>query len=134
MIRKNPLWVAKQHGHSVATMLRVYTAWMDRAPESDIAAIKAAMGMSPSPTVPAMNTTANSRALVKTAPIPPALIAATSRLYEKIKESPLPIRIWHWIWHPKRSAAIQLTDLPTKRVAERVGLLGALRLAPSGPP
>jgi len=29
MIGKNPLWAAKQHGHSVATMLRVYTAWMD---------------------------------------------------------------------------------------------------------
>ena len=114
MIGKNPLWVAKQHGHSVATMLRVYIAWMDSAPESDIAAIKDAMGMAPSPTLPAMNTTANSRILVKTARIAPALIAATSRLFEKIKESRLPIRIWHWIWHSKRSAAIQLTDLPTK--------------------
>jgi hypothetical protein len=57
--RQAPLWVAKQHGHSVATMLRVYTAWMDSAPESDIAGIKDAMGMTPSPTVPAMNTTAN---------------------------------------------------------------------------
>ena len=27
MVGKNPLWVAKQHGHSISTMLRVYTAW-----------------------------------------------------------------------------------------------------------
>jgi integrase len=27
MIGKNPLWVAKQHGHSISTMLRVYAAW-----------------------------------------------------------------------------------------------------------
>jgi hypothetical protein len=26
MIGKNPLWVAKQHGHSVQTMLEVYAA------------------------------------------------------------------------------------------------------------
>jgi len=69
MIGKNPLWVAKQHGHSVATMLRVYIAWMDTAPESDIAAIKDAMGMAPSPTLPAMNTTANSQNTRQTARI-----------------------------------------------------------------
>jgi hypothetical protein len=122
MIGKNPLWVAKQRGHSVATMLRVYTAWMDSAPESDIAAIKDAMGMTPSPTVPAMNATANSRALVKTAPIARALIAATSSLFEKVKESRVPIRIWHWIWHSKTSAAIQPTDLQTKKSGGEGGI------------
>jgi hypothetical protein len=74
-----------------------YTAWMDSAPESDIAAIKCAMGMTPSPTLPAMNTTANSGALVKTARFAPALIATTSCLFEKIEESQLTSRIWHWI-------------------------------------
>jgi hypothetical protein len=39
MIGKNPLWVAKQHGHSIATMLRVYAAWADGVMESDIEAI-----------------------------------------------------------------------------------------------
>ena len=28
MIGKNPLWVAKQHGHSVQTMLETYAAWI----------------------------------------------------------------------------------------------------------
>jgi integrase len=47
MIGKNPLWVAKQHGHSVATMLRVYTAWADGAIEADAEAIKRAMQRRP---------------------------------------------------------------------------------------
>lgn len=41
--RQDPLWTAKQHGHSVETMWRVYSAWMDGAVESDIEAIKQAM-------------------------------------------------------------------------------------------
>jgi len=49
MIGKNPLWVAKQHGHSVTTMLRVYTAWADGAIEADIGAIKRAMEQRPEP-------------------------------------------------------------------------------------
>src|SRR5262249_49456440 len=39
MIGKNPLWVAKQHGHSVQTMLDTYAAWTEGAKESDIEAI-----------------------------------------------------------------------------------------------
>ena len=47
MIGKNPLWVAKQHGHSVQTMLEVYAAWTEGAKEADIEAIKHAMQGSP---------------------------------------------------------------------------------------
>lgn len=43
MIGKNPLWVAKQHGHSVQTMLEVYAAWLDGTTEADLLAIKRAM-------------------------------------------------------------------------------------------
>jgi integrase len=43
MLGKNLLWVAKQHGHSVEVMLRMYAAWLDGAIESDIHAIKQAM-------------------------------------------------------------------------------------------
>ena len=42
-IGKNPLWVAKQHGHSIATMLRAYAAWAEGAAEVDVKAIKRAM-------------------------------------------------------------------------------------------
>jgi hypothetical protein len=44
MLGKNPLWVANQHGHRVATMLSVYAAWVEGARECDVAAIRRAMG------------------------------------------------------------------------------------------
>jgi len=47
MIGRNPLWVAKQHGHSLMTMLRVYAAWTIDALEADIVAIKRAMNPPP---------------------------------------------------------------------------------------
>jgi len=39
--------VAKQHGHSITTMLRAYAAWAEGAVEADIQAIKGAMAASP---------------------------------------------------------------------------------------
>jgi integrase len=51
MVGKNPLWVAKQHGHSVQTMLEVYAAWTEGAKEADIEAIRQAM-QSQSPRTP----------------------------------------------------------------------------------
>jgi integrase len=47
MLGKNLLWVAKQHGHSVEVMLRMYAAWLDGATEADIYAIKNAMEKRP---------------------------------------------------------------------------------------
>jgi len=43
MIGKNLLWVAKNHGHSVTTMLTDYAAWIEGAKDTDIEAIKRAM-------------------------------------------------------------------------------------------
>jgi len=43
MLGKNLLWVAKQHGHSVEVMLRMYAAWIEGATEADIQAIRDAM-------------------------------------------------------------------------------------------
>ncbi len=43
MLGKNLLWVAKQHGHSVEVMLRMYASWFEGATEADIDAIKQAM-------------------------------------------------------------------------------------------
>jgi hypothetical protein len=44
---KNLLWVAKQHGHSVEVMLRMYAAWLEGATDSDIHAIKKSMDKRP---------------------------------------------------------------------------------------
>ena len=45
MIGKNTLWVAQQHGHSIATMLRAYAAWAEGSVEMDIDLIKHAMNL-----------------------------------------------------------------------------------------
>ncbi len=44
----NQLWVAKQHGHSISTMLRVYAAWAEGAVESDVEAIRRSVNLMPS--------------------------------------------------------------------------------------
>jgi integrase len=53
MAGKNPLWVAKQHGHSIATMLRAYAAWAEGTAEVDVEAIKRSMTATEGP--PAIN-------------------------------------------------------------------------------
>jgi integrase len=47
MIGKNPLWVAKQHGHSAHLMLDVYANWIEGTGAFEIAAIEQAMQRSP---------------------------------------------------------------------------------------
>ena len=50
MCGKNALWVAKQHGHSIATMFRAYAAWAEGAAEVDVEAIKRSMNEEKPPT------------------------------------------------------------------------------------
>jgi integrase len=47
MVGRSALWVAKQHGHSIATMLRVYAAWTEGAIDADLDTIKRAMAVAP---------------------------------------------------------------------------------------
>jgi integrase len=72
MIGKNLLWVSKQHGHSVDTMLRVYAAWIEGTSDCDVAAIKRGIGRRPSH----LARFAESRASVRT-PSPTVAIAVT---------------------------------------------------------
>ena len=43
MIGRSALWVARQHGHSISTMLRFYAAWAGGAGESDVEKIRATL-------------------------------------------------------------------------------------------
>ena len=43
MVGKNPLFVSRQRGHTITTMWLSYAAWMEGAPETDIALIQVAM-------------------------------------------------------------------------------------------
>jgi hypothetical protein len=49
MIGKNPLYNARQHGHSVLTMWRVYSAWMPDAVDVDIEAFRRSMACARAP-------------------------------------------------------------------------------------
>jgi hypothetical protein len=49
MVGRNPLLVAKEHGHRLTTMLSVYAAWAEGAVESDLAAIREAMNRTAPP-------------------------------------------------------------------------------------
>ena len=62
MLGKNLLWVAKQHGHSVEVMLRMYAAWLEGATAADIQAIKQAMEKTPAAGAAILN----SRAAIST--------------------------------------------------------------------
>jgi integrase len=88
MIGKNPLWVARQHGHSVRTMLEIYAAWAEGAVESDVAAIAQAMGLAPH---------RNSVGLLGSLR---RLFTRSSLLDIQVKKPGF--SIWHWICHQKR--------------------------------
>jgi hypothetical protein len=68
MIGTTPLFVSRQHGHSVTTMWLTYAAWMDGALESDVALIPAAMNRVDPATERASNTevdTSNAAAVAR---------------------------------------------------------------------
>jgi len=44
MLGRNPLLVAKEHGHRMLTMLTVYAAWTEGAVEADLIALREATG------------------------------------------------------------------------------------------
>jgi integrase len=47
MLGKNLFWVARQHGHSVEVMRRMYASWLEGATETDIHAVKQAIESRP---------------------------------------------------------------------------------------
>ena len=84
MIGRSALWVAKQHGHSIATMLRVYAAWTEGAIEADLDAIERAMAAAP-----------GNRRVVPTlafAPTNPRTASSSSRSVARRKRDRLPER------------------------------------------
>jgi hypothetical protein len=107
MIGKSPLWVSKQHGHRPETMFRVYAAWTEGAPESEVAVIRAAMGLvdQPIPKKKSVRAVAVTRVGTKigTSDLMPRrksrknqdLIGGKGGTRSAIPFDP---PIWHWIW------------------------------------
>jgi hypothetical protein len=81
MLGRNPLLVAKEHGHRIITMLTVYAAWVDGATEADIAAIRAARtqrrsSARPSAAAPARTDGTTPKRLTAQVPVPPPEVPA----------------------------------------------------------
>jgi integrase len=82
MLGRNALLVAKEHGHRPLTMLTVYAAWTEGAPENDIRAIRAARNPKEWKTIRHSDGTAASAidaGPVKSAAAPGPLVIQTSR-------------------------------------------------------
>jgi len=98
MVGKNPLWVAKQHGHSIATMLRVYASWTEGAIEADLDAIERAMAMTtrniPECRRSSLRQRSAHQAYRTPRPQQPRERGIGSR-----------VSIWHWICHWRADAA-----------------------------
>jgi hypothetical protein len=117
MAGKNPLWVAEQHGHSIATMLRAYAAWAEGTAEVDVEAIKRSMNASEAP--PAINLAVD-LSLAEALQAKRALITRPTRLAQSCAN-----RLF-------RNGELALNQ-PKEKLAGVAGLFGPAGLTPSGP-
>jgi integrase len=117
MIGKNPLWVAKQHGHSIATMLRAYAAWEEGAAEVDVKANKRSL---------------NKKTALLTADLavdlPVAEVVSNPSAPASAPPAHFDIRINSLITHKKME-----TNPTDDELAGVAGLFGPAGLTPSGP-
>ena len=91
MIGRNPLFVAKQQGHSVLTMLSVYATWTDGALPADMVAIRRAMRSTASLTTKAPGTSVSTPRNVGFGSTPASrhIAVDSARTLEKTKRAPL---------------------------------------------
>jgi integrase len=102
MVGRNPLWVAKQHGHSITTMLRAYAAWAEGAVEADIEAIRRAMAFNPRTirlaATSAASTGESPQAVIRSVAPKPSSIAETARHNHLSVDLPV-ATLWHKLTH-----------------------------------
>ena len=115
------LWVAKQHGHSVEVMLRMYAAWLDGATTADIQAIKQAMQKRPV----AGTAILNSRAAISSAN------AATNRARLIVIRPPESPEFGSRLAVGKDLSDSSLRNRFKNKVAERVGFEPTCRNYPT---
>jgi hypothetical protein len=114
MVGQSALWVARQHGHSIATMLRVYAAWTEGAIEADLDAIKRALEATP------RGATQFATAPVSTGikPLAPTIASAPATLPKRDR---LPHYDLALDLPPESEPELQLPDNWYKILAEREG-------------
>jgi transposase len=118
MAGKNPLRVAKQHGHSIATMLRAYAAWAEGTAEVDVEAIKRSMNASEAP--PAINLAVH--------------LSVAEALQAKRALEARPTRTARTCANRLFRHGEMAVSQTTENLAGVAGLFGPAGLTPSGPP
>ena len=117
MVGQSALWVARQHGHSIATMLRAYAAWTEGAIEADLDAIKRAMSAAP-----------RDAAQVSAASASTATHARAPTVTQAPSDRPKRNRLPHYDLTldlpPESEPTLQMPENWYKILAEREGLFG----------
>jgi len=123
MVGRNPLLVAKEHGHRLTTMFSVYAAWTEGALEADIVAIRDAMNRSES------TGRGVAQALSETPPRPDQPVARPESRQAIRSDVPLvkagrPARdtIWQQICQQITAHTAQSTEIKGNLLVEREGL------------
>jgi hypothetical protein len=117
MAGKNPLWVAKQHGHSISTMLRAYAAWAEGTAEVDVEAIRRSMNATEAPS--AINLAVD--------------LSVAEALQAKRRLATRPTRtVQSCVNRLFRRGELALSQA-TEKLAGVAGLFGPAGLTPSGP-
>ena len=113
MIGRSAVWVARQHGHSISTMLRFYAAWADGAPESDVERIRA--------TINSDNTLRRTRPVVRAAQ-PPRVIARPFEMEFPPARGKTPTRFATGFATDRRSSAAKFLNETEKVGGEERGI------------
>ena len=99
IVGKSPLRTAKEHGHSVQTMWRVYSAWMRDAVDSDADVIRYAMERGPDPSPPKADLSQGAPAIAAPSPPNPASVDSPASASGFLALARTARAIWHSIWH-----------------------------------
>jgi hypothetical protein len=140
MIGRNALLVAKEHGHRPLTMLTVYAACSEGAPESDIRVIRRARNPVNRRTICQQDGTADCRPprIPPTARERPDILLPAVYLERGLVRQPgswhLRSGIWHWIRHQRSPRVGQVVQMAGEIMAERAGpeRCGAYKSVTSG--
>ena len=98
IVGKSPLRTAKEHGHSVQTMWRVYSAWMRDAVDSDADIIRYAMERGPNPSL-RKGLSRGKPAIAAPSPPNPASIDSSASTSGFLALARTARAIWHSICH-----------------------------------
>jgi integrase len=99
IVGKSPLRTAKEHGHSVETMWRVYSAWMQDAVDSDAELIRYAMEQGPAPTLQTEDLASRDANAISAPSLPNPMLTGSQARASQAPARLRAARVFRHIWH-----------------------------------